>query len=53
MPPAAVVEEIHAKVDVDALERTLMEEGLRKFAQPQKELLDLIAKKRAALDGAA
>jgi transaldolase len=53
MPPAAVVEEIHAKVDVDALERTLMEEGLRKFAQPQKELLGLIAKKRAALDGAA
>jgi transaldolase len=53
LPPAEVVAEIAAKVDADKLERTLMEEGLAKFAQPQKELLALFAKKRAALAGAA
>jgi transaldolase len=53
MPPAEVVEEIAAKVDQQRLERTLMEEGLAKFAQPQQELLALIAKKRSALSGAA
>jgi transaldolase len=53
MPAAHVVAEIEAKVDPEHLERTLMEEGLAKFAQPQKELLGLIAKKREALAGAA
>jgi len=53
LPPAEIVEEIRVKVDVEKMERTLMDEGLRKFAQPQKELLALIAKKRAALAGAA
>jgi transaldolase len=53
MPPAEVVDEIAAKVDPVLLERTLMEEGLAKFAQPQKDLLALVAKKRAALAGAA
>jgi transaldolase len=52
-PPAAVVEEIRAKVNVERLERTLMDEGLRKFAEPQKALLKLIANKRASLAGAA
>jgi transaldolase len=52
-PPPEVVAEIAAKVDQDALERTLMEEGLAKFAQPQKDLLRLIGEKRAALAGAA
>jgi transaldolase len=51
MPPAAVVDEIQAKVDVDKMERTLMDEGLRKFADPQKALLALIAKKRSAFAG--
>lgn len=49
MPPAAVVDEIHKKVDMKALEETLMREGIAKFADPQKGLLKLIAKKRAAL----
>jgi transaldolase len=53
MPPDDVVAEIAAKVDSQHLERTLMEEGLEKFAQPQKDLLALIAKKRQALVGAA
>lgn len=49
LPPAAVLEEIAQKVDMAKLEATLMEEGLKKFADPQKALLKLIATKRAAL----
>ncbi|HEX6962356.1 MAG TPA: transaldolase family protein [Lacipirellula sp.] len=49
MPPPQVVSEIDAKVDVKHLEQTLMEEGLRKFADPQKALLKLVAEKRAVL----
>jgi len=50
MPPAEVLAEIDAKVDVVKMEQTLMEEGLKKFADPQKALLKLIASKRAALE---
>jgi transaldolase len=46
MPPAAVVAEIEAKVDMAKLEEVLMAEGLTKFADPQKALLKLIAGKR-------
>ncbi len=35
------------------LETTLMEEGLAKFADPQKALLKLIADKRAELEAVA
>jgi len=49
MPPAEVLAEIDAKVDMRVLEETLMEEGLSKFAEPQKGLLALIASKRKAL----
>jgi transaldolase len=49
LPPQAVLDEIHAKVDIDKLERTLMQEGLEKFADPQKDLLALIARKRQSL----
>ncbi len=49
LPPAAVLAEIEQKVDVQKLEETLMREGLEKFADPQKALLALIAKKRAEL----
>lgn len=49
MPPADVLADIDAKVDVVQLETTLMEEGLKKFADPQKALLKLIAAKRADL----
>jgi len=48
MPPASIVSEIDRKVDMEVLERLLMEEGIRKFAEPQKALLQLIAEKRAA-----
>ncbi|MFN0056387.1 MAG: transaldolase family protein [Planctomycetales bacterium] len=49
LPPAAVLAEIDREVDFDELERVLMEEGLKKFADPQKALLKLIADKRRAL----
>ena len=49
MPAKAVLDEIDAKVDMKKLEETLMEEGLKKFADPQKALLALIASKRKAL----
>ncbi len=53
MPPPDVLKEIDAKVDMKKLEETLMEEGLAKFADPQKALLALIAAKRKALQSAA
>jgi transaldolase len=52
LPSKAVLDEIAAKVDMAKLENVLMEEGVKKFADPQKALLKLIAEKRAALVGA-
>jgi len=49
MPPQTVLNEINAKVDFERLEKTLMREGLVKFADPQKALLNLVAEKRNAL----
>jgi transaldolase len=51
LPPADVLADIDAKVDMAKLEKTLMDEGLTKFADPQKALLKLIAAKRAELKG--
>ena len=50
MPPREVLDEIDAKVDMDRMESVLMEEGLKKFADPQKALLALIARRRAELE---
>ncbi len=49
LPPADVLADIDAKVDMKKLEETLMSEGLAKFADPHKELLALITKKRSEL----
>jgi transaldolase len=49
MPPADVLADIDAKVDMAKLEQTLMDEGLAKFAEPHKELLKLLASKRKTL----
>ena len=49
MPPAEVLAEIDAKVDLLQLEAQLMREGVVKFADPQKTLLNLIADKRRSL----
>ncbi|HVK08374.1 MAG TPA: transaldolase family protein [Gemmataceae bacterium] len=48
MPSPDVVGEIDWKVDMVALERGLMAEGIEKFVEPQRALLRLIAQKRAA-----
>src|SRR5205823_7615302 len=39
LPPEDVLDEIDRKVDMKKLEKTLMEEGLKKFADPGKALL--------------
>jgi transaldolase len=52
LPPADVLADIDAKVDIQHLEETLMREGLEKFAEPQKKLLALIASKRKTLQKA-
>jgi len=49
LPSQAVQQEIDDKVDFTQMEETLMEEGLAKFAKPQKALLELIAEKRSSL----
>jgi transaldolase len=49
LPDKAVLDEIDRLVSIEHLEQTLMSEGLKKFADPQKALLALIAKKRAEL----
>jgi transaldolase len=49
MPPANVLAEIDAKVDVQKLEDQLMREGVAKFADPQKALITLLGEKRRLL----
>jgi transaldolase len=49
MPPESVLREIDQKVDAQKMERVLMEEGTKKFSDPQHALLKLIAEKRAQL----
>ena len=50
MPPADVLTEIDRLVDLQKLEDVLMAEGVKKFADPQKALLALIAGKRKELE---
>jgi transaldolase len=52
LPPKEVVDEITRKVDVQKMENVLMEEGIKKFADPMKDLLKLIGEKRKALQTA-
>jgi len=52
LPPKAVLDEVAAKVDMARMETVLMDEGVKKFADPQKGLLKLIGEKRRALVGA-
>ncbi|NLF06639.1 MAG: transaldolase [Pirellulaceae bacterium] len=49
LPPIEVCEEIDRLVDMEKLEDTLMEEGIAKFANPQKKLLKLVGGKRQAI----
>jgi transaldolase len=49
MPSADVLAEIDREVDIAHMEAVLMAEGVKKFADPQKALLALIAEKRRKL----
>lgn len=49
LPDQAVLADIDQHVDMQHLEQTLMDEGVAKFAEPQKKLLQTIARKRAEL----
>ena len=49
LPSEDVLNEIDRLVDFQKLEETLMQQGLKKFADPQKALLALIAEKRTSL----
>jgi len=49
MPPDDVSQEIAAQVNMQQLEDVLMAEGLKKFADPQKALLALVAEKQIAV----
>ena len=46
LPPNEIIEEIQAKVDTQQLEDQLMSEGVKKFADPQQALLQLIGELR-------
>ena len=48
-PSEEVLQEIDDTIDFARMEQVLMDEGLKKFADPQKALLQLIAHKRTAL----
>ena len=52
MPSDEVLAEIDREVNVEHLEEVLMREGIKKFCDPQKALLELIGKKRKALTAA-
>ncbi len=52
MPSASIQQDIDAKVDVAAMRRQLMAEGVDKFVKPQRALLELIAEKRKELSPA-
>lgn len=49
LPPQTILDEIGREVDYAHLEQVLMDEGINKFAEPQKALLALIAQKRSQL----
>lgn len=49
LPPPEVLDEIDRLVNIEHLEATLMGEGIKKFADPQKALLKLIAEKRSSV----
>jgi transaldolase len=52
MPAESIQDEIDKKVDVAAMHRVLMEEGVDKFVKPQRALLELISEKRSQLSPA-
>ena len=51
LPPAKVLADIDMLVNIDKMEQVLMEEAIKKFADPQHALLALLAEKRKTLRG--
>jgi len=49
LPTKEVLAEIDKLVNLDHMEETLMAEGIKKFADPQKALLKMIKQKRSSL----
>ncbi len=49
LPSTEILADIDTKVDFAHLEKTLMEEGLKKFADPQEGLLKKIGEKRSEI----
>ena len=49
LPAAPILADIDLLVDIARMEEVLMAEGIKKFADPQKALLALIAEKRTTL----
>ena len=49
LPQQSVLAEIDEKVDFSHMEKTLMDEGIKKFADPQKALIKLIGELRSKL----
>ena len=52
LPADDVLKEIESKVDVQKMEDVLMEQGIKKFTDPQHALLTLIEEKRSQLASA-
>jgi transaldolase len=52
LPPKEVLDEIARKVDVNKMDAGLMSEGLKKFAEPQKQLEKSIGERRGKLQTA-
>jgi transaldolase len=52
LPSAEVLADIDRQVNLEHLEATLMSEGIKKFTEPQKALLALVAHKRQSLAAA-
>ena len=52
LPADDVLKEIESKVDVQKMEDVLMEQGIKKFTDPQHALLTLIEEKRSQLANA-
>ncbi len=52
MPSDTICTELDQAIDIENLEHVLMEQGVAKFVAPQKQLLQTIHEKRAALTSA-
>lgn len=53
LPPDDVLAAMDAGIDIPAMERVLMQEGLEKFCSPQRKLLALIAARQQSLAASA